>query len=177
MSLALRTPLSPAAILPLVKRAVWAVDPTQPLFNVRRMEDIVAHTVSGPRLAATLLSVFAALALALAAVGMYGVTAYAVQQRTREISVRVAVGASRTSIFWMVVGGGMRQAMLGLAIGLAAAALMSRELASLLYGVSPLDPTTAAAVTAGFVAIACAANAAPAWRAATANPLDALAGR
>ena len=174
MSLVVRTPLSPAAIVPLVKRAVWAVDPTQPLFNVRRMDDIVAHTVSGPRLASTLLSVFAALALALAAVGMYGVTAYAVQQRTREIGVRVAVGAPRTSIFWMVFGGGMRQAVIGLAIGLAAAALLSHELASLLYGVTPLDPTTAASVSLGFLAIACTANAAPARRAARANPLDAL---
>jgi len=177
MSLALRTTVMSSSILPSVKRAIWTVDPTEPLFNVRRMDDIVANTISAPRLAFMLLTVFAALALTLAAVGMYGVTSYAVQQRTREIGVRVAVGASRSDILWMVIGAGLRQAGAGLVIGLAGAAAGSRELATLLYGVSPLDLPTVAVVGVVFVAVACAANVAPAWRAATVNPVDALAGR
>ena len=177
MSLALRTGVAPASILPFVKRAIWSVDPTEPLFNVRRMDDIVANTVSAPRLAFLLLSVFAALALALAAVGMYGVTAYAVRQRTREIGVRVAVGASRSDILWMVLGGGMRQAAAGLVIGLVVGSVLARELGTILYGVTPLDLPTCAVIAAGFAVIACAANALPAVRAASVNVVDALAGR
>lgn len=177
MSLAVRTHVAPSSVLPDVKRAIWSVDPTEPLFNVRRMDDIVANTVSAPRLAFILLSVFGALALALAAVGMYGMTAYAVQQRTREIGIRVAVGASRSNILWMVIGGGMRQAVAGIAIGIIVAALVSRELATLLYGVTALDLPIWAAAVAGFAVIACIANAPPALRAARMNPVDALMGR
>jgi putative ABC transport system permease protein len=177
MSLALRTGVAARSILPDVKRAIWSVDPAEPIFNVRRMDDIVSNTVSAPRLAFLLLTIFAAIALALAAVGMYGVTSYAVQQRTREIGVRVAMGASRQDILRMVIGGGLRQAALGLAIGLAGAATVSRWLATLLYGVTPLDSATVVVVSAAFVVVACAANAAPAWRAATVNPIDALTGR
>lgn len=177
MSLALRTSVPPSSILPSVKRAIWSVDPAQPLFNVRRMDDIVSNTMSAPRLAFVLLAVFAAIALALAAVGMYGVTSYAGQQRTREIGMRVAMGASRHDILWMLIGAGLRHAGVGLAIGLSAAAAVSRLLATLLYGVTPFDATTLAGVAAMFVLVACAANAVPAWRAATANPVDALAGR
>ena len=177
MSLAVQTRVTPSSILPDVKRAIWSVDPTEPLFNVRRMDDIVANTVSASRLAVILVCVFGALALALAAVGMYGMTAYAVQQRTREIGIRVAVGASRSSILWMVIGGGMRQAVVGIAIGVTIAVGVSRELETLLYGVTPLDLPTCTAVAAGFALIACLANAAPALRAARMNPVDALVGR
>jgi len=120
--------------------------------------------------------VFAGLALALAAVGMYGVTSFAVQQQTREMAVRLAVGARRADISWLVIRSGLRQALIGLALGLVVASVLGRELAALLYGVAPIDVTTSLAASVGFAAIACLANVAPAWRAARVDPVRVLQG-
>jgi len=177
MSLVMRTSANAEAIVPAVKHAIWGVDPDQPLFNVRRMPDIVAGTISANRLAFILLAVFAGIALVLATVGIYGVTSFAVKQRTHEIGLRLALGASRTDVLKLVVGQGLRHALIGLLVGLAAAAALSQALSSLLFGVVPLDARTFVAVGVVFAAVAVLANGVPAWRAANVRPLDALSGR
>ena len=177
MSLVVRTPADAATIVAAVKQAIWRVDPNQPLFSVRSMGDIVANTISATRVAFVLLAVFAAIALALAAVGIYSVTAYAARQRTREVGVRMALGASRTDVLWLIIGSGMRSALAGTAVGLVAATGLARALSSLLFGVAPLDSGTFAAVGVGFAVVALIANAIPAWRAATLNPTQALSDR
>jgi len=174
MSLVVRTKMDAGAIVPLMKRAIWTVDPMQPLFNVRRVTDILADTISSRRVAFVLLVVFAAVALTLAVVGIYSVTSYGVEQRGREIGVRMALGARRTDVLWLIVGGGMRQAAAGLALGLVVAGLLSHTLSSLLYAVAPLDARIFIAVGGTFGAVALLANGIPAWRAANPNVVHAL---
>ena len=177
MSLVVQTRADAETIVSAVKHAIWTVDPNQPLFSVRSMGDIVANTISATRVAFVLLAVFAAIALALAAVGIYSVTSYGVRQRTREIGVRMALGASRTDVLWLVIGSGMRDALAGTTVGLVAATGVSHALSSLLFRVAPFDSSTFAAVGIGFAVVALVANGIPAWRAATVNPMDALSDR
>jgi putative ABC transport system permease protein len=177
MSLVIRTRADAGTIVPAVKRAIWRVDPNQPLFSVRSMPDIVANTISATRVAFVLLAAFAAIALALAAVGIYSVTSHGARQRTREVGVRMALGASRMDVLRLVIGSGMRFSLAGTTIGLVAAMGLSRALSSLLFGVTPLDSGTFVAVGAGFVLVALVANGIPAWRAATLNPTEALSDR
>ena len=177
MSLVIRTRADAETIVSAVKRAIWRVDPNQPLFSVRSMGDIVANTISATRVAFVLLAVFAVIALTLAAVGIYSVTSYGVRQRTREVGVRMALGASRTDVLWLVIGSGMRVALAGTAVGLVAATGLARALSSLLFGVAPLDAGTFAAVGVGFAVVALVANGIPAWRAATLDPTQALSDR
>jgi ABC-type antimicrobial peptide transport system permease subunit len=124
--------------------------------------------------AVVLLVVFAAVALTLAVVGIYSVTSYGVEQRGREIGVRMALGARRTDVLWLIVGGGMRQAAAGLALGLVVAGLLSHTLSSLLYAVAPLDARIFIVVAGTFGAVALLANGIPAWRAANPNAVHAL---
>jgi putative ABC transport system permease protein len=177
ISLVIRTRADAGTIVSAVKRAIWRVDPNQPLFSVRSMPDIVANTISATRVAFVLLASFAAIALALAAVGIYSVTSYGARQRTREVGLRMALGASRVDVLWLVIGSGMRFSLAGTAIGLLAATGLSRALSSLLFGVTPLDSGTFVAVGAGFVLVALVANGIPAWRAATLSPTQALSDR
>ena len=157
-----------------LRQAVRDVDPDVPVSGIAPLTSIVAESVDEPRFLARLVSVFAALALALAAVGIYGVIAYAVSQRTSEIGVRMALGAGRSDVFALVVGDGLRLTIAGIAIGLVAAAAMSVSMKSLLFGVAPFDPLTFAVMTAALVGTSALACVVPARRAARVDPMVAL---
>jgi predicted permease len=174
MSLVLRTALPPAAVVPEVKAAIWTVDSNQPVFNVRIMNDIVAGTISAERVAFILLTVFASIALLLAAIGIYGVTSYSVGQRTHEVGIRTALGARRADVLKLVIGQGMVLAGAGVIIGIVAGLGLSRLMSSLLYGTAPTDPITFAAVGLGLLGVAALANYIPARRAASVSPMVAL---
>jgi putative ABC transport system permease protein len=174
MSLVVRTSLPPSTILPAIKNAIWSVDRNQPVFEVRSMDEIVSGIVSAPRLAFLLLGVFASLALALAAIGIYGVTSYLVSQQTHEIGVRMALGAQPRDISRMVLGHGARLAGIGIIGGTAAALALTRLLSSLLFGVSATDPLTFVGVAILLIMVALAACYVPARRAMHVDPVVAL---
>jgi putative ABC transport system permease protein len=156
-----------------LKRAIWKVDPLIPVTKVRSMSEVMATSLGERRFNASLIGVFAAVAVTLAAVGLYGVISYLVGQRTREIGVRMALGAQRSDVLKLVMQHGVGR-IIGLALGLCAALAASRVLTSLLHGVEPTDPATFAAVTLTLAAVAVAATYLPARRAARLNPTVAL---
>ncbi|HEU4955024.1 MAG TPA: FtsX-like permease family protein, partial [Gemmatimonadales bacterium] len=174
MVVALRTGRNPLALAAPLKQALAGVDPSLALSQVTTMEQRVAGTLARPRVNALLLAGFAVTALVLAALGIYGVIAYSVVQRTRELGIRVALGASADAVLGMVMRQGLTPVMIGLAIGLGVAAVGSRVLRSLLYGVTATDLTTYGAVAAFLAAVAAAASYVPARRAARADPVQAL---
>ena len=170
MSLVVRVRDDVTAIAPAVKNAIWSVDQDQPIVRVTTMDRLLAASESRRRFAMVVFEAFALVALVLAATGIYGVLSGSVTERMREIGVRAALGASRRDILALVVRQGMRLTGLGVAIGLGGAAVASRALITLLFGVSPLDPVTylgVFALAAGVAAIACWV---PAWRAARVDP-------
>ncbi|HEV7500510.1 MAG TPA: FtsX-like permease family protein, partial [Vicinamibacteria bacterium] len=169
-----RTSGPPMALSSAVRQAVSAVDPTLEASGIRPMTDVVSETVAQPRFNVVLLSGFALLALLLAAVGIYGVLSYSVAQRTKEIGIRMALGAGRGDVLRLVTGEGLRMAMIGVAVGLAAAFAAARVLASLLFEVTPTDAATYAAAAAFLVTVALAATVVPAWRATRIAPVSAL---
>jgi len=171
---ALRTGRNPLALAAPLKRALAGVDPSLALSEVTTMEQRVASTLARPRVNAALLAGFAASALVLAALGIYGVIAYSVVQRTRELGIRVALGASADAVLGMVMRQGLTPVMIGLAVGLGVAAVGSRVLRSLLYGVTATDLATYGAVAAFLTAVAAAASYVPARRAARSDPVQAL---
>ena len=138
------------------------------------MDDLVSETVAQPRLQAGLVSLFAVLALVLAAIGLYGVLSYLVTQRTREIGVRLALGAQRRNVLSLVIGNGMRLALAGVVAGVIAALILTRVLRSLLYEVQPTDPWTLAGVSLLLILITFMACWLPARRASRVNPMEAL---
>src|SRR5262249_28320668 len=148
-----------------VRDAIRAVDPTVPVYDVKTMDDQLLIALLPARLAGTLLGAFGLLALLLAAVGIYGVMAYSVVQRTREIGVRRALGADAGTLLRLVIGDGMRLSAIGCALGLTGAAILTRYVSSLLYGVTPIDPVTFAGALGVLIAAALAACALPALRA------------
>jgi putative ABC transport system permease protein len=174
MYLLLRTNVPPLNLAGAATRAVWASDPEQSVFNVTTMETRIADTVWQRRLSGTLFLVFAALALALAAIGIYGVMSYAVSQRKREIGIRMALGAQPKDVLRMIVGQGARLIALGLGVGLVVALLGSRLIHSLLYGISSADPLVYVSVLAVLTAVALLACWLPARRATKVDPLQAL---
>jgi putative ABC transport system permease protein len=157
-----------------LRSALSAVDPAQVVDRVRPLEEMLDDAVSTPRLGAWLLGVFAAVAVALAAVGLAASIAWWVAQRTREIGVRMALGASTAQVAALVVRQGLALATGGVVLGLAGAAASTRLIASWLYGVTPLDAATFAWSAAGMLAVALAASYVPARRAARVDPLVAL---
>jgi putative ABC transport system permease protein len=171
---ALRTGRNPLALVAPLKQVLAGVDPNLALSQVSTMEQRVAGTLARPRVNALLLAAFAATALVLAALGIYGVIAYSVVQRTRELGIRVALGASADVVLGMVMRQGLSPVLIGLAIGLGVAAVGSRVLRSLLYGVTATDPATYAAVAAFLTVVAVAASYVPARGAARSDPVQAL---
>jgi putative ABC transport system permease protein len=173
VTLVVRHP-NPASIVLAAKNAVYFVDPGQPVFNVRTMDDVVAGSQSASRFTLVALAIFAAVALALAAAGIYGVISYSVAQRTGEIGIRIALGAGTRDVLRLVVGQGMVLAGAGVAIGLGAALAATRLLSALLYGVSPTDAMIFCATAAVLAAVALAASYLPARRAARIAPVVSL---
>jgi predicted permease len=164
----------PAVFAPVTRQVVRALDPELPIYNVKTMEGRVDESLARRRFAMTLLALFAALAFGLAAIGTYGVIAYLVRQGTREIGIRMALGATPERVAGMVVRGGMSIAVVGIAAGLAGALLATRFMESLLFGVAATDPATFGA-TAGLLAVmALVAAYVPARRAARVDPLISL---
>jgi putative ABC transport system permease protein len=174
MDFALRTSVPPTSLTAAVRREVRALDRDLAAFNLKTMEDRLAEVVAQPKVNLAVLVAFAALALVIAAVGTYGVMAYAVAQRTRELGIRVALGASGDRVVRLVVRQGMIPALAGVALGLIGAALGSRLLGSLLYGVGTGDPATFATAVAALAAVALTACYIPARRASRADPMVAL---
>jgi ABC-type antimicrobial peptide transport system permease subunit len=157
-----------------VRSVLQDIDPGQPLVNVRTMQAAMAQTVSQPRFQMTLLMVFASVAVALAAVGVYGVMAYTVSQRIPEIGVRMAVGASPNQVITMVVWQGAQLALVGMVLGMIAAALAAGAMQSLLFDVRGRDPLTFALAPLILAVAALLASYIPARRAARISPLAAL---
>ncbi len=169
-----RTAGEPLSVANSVKREILAVDRQQPVANIRTMEQVFSESIARQSFNMLLLGVFAGLALLLAAVGIYGVMAYSVSQRTHEIGIRIALGAGRGEVARMVVGQGMVLALSGVLIGLAAAFGLTRLLASLLFGVRPTEPSTFVGVSVLLAAVALVASYIPARRAMKVDPMVAL---
>jgi putative ABC transport system permease protein len=174
MDVVVRTDGSLDALVPALREKVRALDSQVPLANIRTMQDWVAESAAQPRLNARLLSLFASLALLIAAIGIYAVLAYSVTQRTREIGLRIALGAQPGGVLRLVVSEGMKVGLVGIGIGLVGALALGRALASLLYGVPVWDPATFALVAVALAVISLAACLIPAWRAAAVDPMEAL---
>jgi ABC-type antimicrobial peptide transport system permease subunit len=172
--LAIRTAMNPQAVAKAARAVIWSVDRDQPISDVRTMDDIVDLEVADHRQQTTLLGAFAALALVLASLGIYGVLSYAVTQRTREIGLRMALGANSGDVTRMVVGQGLALTGLGIAIGLAAAFALTRTMTKLLVGVAASDPTVYIGVAALLAVIAFIACYIPAARASRVDPMIAL---
>jgi predicted permease len=168
------TALPADATTAALREAVRSADPAMPLYDVRTFAEHVDRSLYFDRLRARLISWLAALALALAAVGIYGVVSSTVTHRTREVGIRLALGAQRTEILAMLVGGAARQALTGLAIGAALALWLTRGVAAQLYGISPHDPLTLAGAAAVLFAVALAAAYLPARRATRIDPMAAV---
>ena len=163
-----------AAPANVVREALAAVDATQPVDRVERFADRISGALAARRFPLQLLGLFAGLALVLSALGIYGVTAYGVTQRTQEIGVRIAIGAQRSDVLRMVMGSALRLAALGVALGLLAALAGAQLLASQLYGVSARDPLTFLAISILLALVALVASFLPARRAAGLDPMSAL---
>jgi putative ABC transport system permease protein len=174
-SLFVRTAGSPAASLPAVQTVVRGLEPNMVIRQTRTMADVAAESVAVTRLALWLLGACAAIALALAAIGIYGVMAYSVRQRTREIGTRVALGADRRTIVRLVMRQGALMTAAGLAAGAGVALASARALSSILFGVPPWDPITLASAALLLVATAMAACYLPARRASAIDPARTLA--
>ena len=174
-SVVVRPQAGPAdALLPAVKAAVARVDKGQPVSRVRTIQAVAADATSRPRFRAVLVGTFAALALGLAMVGVFGLLAYSVQQRIREFGVRIAMGAGSSDVMRLVLGSAAKLTLIGLGSGLTAAAILSRYVTTLVFPVSPLDPVTFIAVPIVLVITAAIAVVVPAWRAARVDPVVAF---
>ncbi len=171
LTVVLRTDGDPAALAPSLRAAVREIDREQPLARVRTMQEAMNESVAQPRLRTMLLTLFSGVALALSLIGVYGVMAYAVSERTHEIGVRVALGASPTDIRSLVVGEGVRLAATGITIGIVGALATSRALTTLLFGVSPTDPATFIASAVALTLAAVTAVYGPARRASRIDPV------
>jgi predicted permease len=174
MSVVVRTETPPQSLTSAVTRALREIDPEQPIMEIKTMEQHMGESLAHQNFSMRLLAVFAGLALVLAAVGIYSVLAYGVRRRKREIAIRMALGADRANVLRLIVGQGMRPALIGLAIGAAGALALGSVLRSLVFGVSARDPMTFLSVAALLMAVALLACALPALRAARVEPSEAL---
>ena len=174
LSVVLRTSGDPRLQTAALRSAVREIDPNQPVVKIRTMEENMATSVTEPRFRTWLIGIFAALALVLAAVGIYGVMSYSVNQRTNEMGIRVTLGAQPNDVFRIVVGEGLRLALIGVGVGLIGALAATRVLRTFLYGVSAIDPVTFAVTAALLTLVAVAACYFPARRATRVDPMVAL---
>jgi putative ABC transport system permease protein len=174
MALVIRTSMDPAAMVSSVRGEIRKLDPDQPIFNIRTMQEVVQGSVAQPRYRALLMSVFAGLALALAAIGLYGVIARSVSQRLNEVGIRMALGASRGDILNLMVGRTMRLAVAGMLVGLALALAGAKAISGLLFDVSARDPITISVACLVMLGVSLLAAFLPAWRVTRTNPATAL---
>jgi putative ABC transport system permease protein len=172
--LVVRTRQDPMTAANVLRAAVWSVDSQQPVARMRSMDDLIESNVADRKRPMILLGVFASLALVLACIGVYGVLAYSVEQRMREIGIRVAIGASPSVVTRMILAKGLRLGLLGLAAGVGLAVVLGRLLQTLLYGANPLSPIVYAVTSAALLLVAAAACIIPAQRAARVDPVVAL---
>jgi predicted permease len=174
MAILVRSSGEPDALKGTVEREVRSLDPDIALSNIQTASELLSASLTGPRVAATLLSVFGIVALALAAVGIYGVMSYSVNLRSQEIGIRMALGAERRDVLWMVLRQGMTIVAIGLAVGLLLAAAVSRLLSGLLYGVGTADAQAFAGTAAVLLVVGLIANYLPARRAMTVDPISVM---
>jgi putative ABC transport system permease protein len=174
MDVVVRTDGSPEALLPAIRQKVYELDAGLALANVRTMEQWVSNSAAQPRLNTVLLSIFAAVALLIAAIGIYGVVAYSVSQRTGEIGVRTALGGTPRDILRLIVSEGMKVALIGIGTGLVAGLALGRTVSSLVFGVPVWDPVTFTGVAVALASVAFAACTIPALRASRVDPMIAL---
>jgi putative ABC transport system permease protein len=174
LAIVVRTKNDPTALTGGVRQAIGEIDPAQPIYDMQTLDQLVAKSLDQRRFTLTLMLLFGVIALVLSAIGIYGVMAFAVTQRTQEIGIRMALGASALDVLKMVVGSGMFLALIGVAAGLIGAFAVTRLMASLLFGVSPTDLVTFGLVTAGLLVVALLACYIPARRATKVDPLIAL---
>ncbi len=174
MSLVVHAKGDPRALLPAIKQAIWSVDKDQPIVRIASMEDLIAATAAERRFALVQFEIFGIVALMLAATGIYGVLSGSVVERTHEMGVRAALGATPVSILNLILRQGVILAGVGVAIGLAGAGIASRAVSSLLFGISQLDPVTYFSVISLLLGVSVIACSIPAWRAARVDPMTAL---
>lgn len=174
VAVVLRTEGDPTVVMGDVRRAVAEIDSREAVYDVRTLGEVISNSFAARRLFMILLGIFAALALVLACVGIYGVISYLVGQRTREIGVRMALGAQRSDVLRLVIGHGTKMALVGVAVGIVAALGLTRLMANQLFGVSAHDPLTFAGVAALLIVVAAAACYIPARRAMRVDPIVAL---
>jgi predicted permease len=174
MSLAIKTSLDPRSLTAAVQREVLSLDPDQPVFAIQTMEELAADSVMRRRLVMSLLTLFAGIALALAALGIYGVISYWVTQRSQEIGIRVALGAGRLDVLKMVLGQSMSVVLIGVAAGLAGAFALTRVMVTLLYNVEATDGATFALFSVALVLVGLLASYIPARRATRIDPVKML---
>jgi predicted permease len=170
----LRTKGSPAGLVPTIRNAIEKLNGENVIYEIKPLEEIVADSLANRRFSMVLLSVFAALALLLSSIGIYGVISYVVTQRTHEIGIRIALGAQRRDVMHLMLGEGMKMALVGVAVGVAVALGLTRLMVEMLFGVSSTDPVTFAAVAAVLTGVALAACSIPARRAMRVDPIVAL---
>ena len=174
MSLVVRTKSDPAGLAEALRQQVLGVDPNQPVYNVKTMENVIDDSMSGSRMNTMLLSIFAGLAMILAMIGIYSVMSYTVTQNTREIGIRMALGAQARDVLKLIVGQGLVLTLIGVVVGVAAAFGLTRLMSSLLYGVTTTDPLTFIIVSVILVAVAVISCYLPARRATKVDPMIAL---
>ena len=170
----MRTQSDPAALASAVRAAIAEIDPAQPIYEMQTLDQLVAKSLDQRRFTLTLMVVFGVIALVLSAIGLYGVMAFVVTQRTQEIGIRMALGARAIDVLKIVVGSGMFLASIGVVVGLIGAFAVTRLMASLLFGVSPTDLVTFGFVSLGLLTVAMLACYIPARRATKVDPLVAL---
>jgi len=174
MAVVVRTTMETQAVVKSVKQAVWSVDPGQPVFQIRSMDEYMSLAGTAPRISTLLMMIFAGISMLLAALGIHGVVSYGVAQRTREFGLRMALGSTPGQLKSLVILSGLKTSLIGLIAGMAGAAALASALRAVLYGVAPLDPEVMGGVGALLLTVALIANYIPAHRATQIDPMEAL---